>query len=942
MSVGKQGFRADIQGMRAIAVGLVLLYHVWPAFVPGGYVGVDVFFVISGFLITSLLLREVERTGTIGLLDFYVRRARRLLPAALSVLVVSFLAFSLLLPELIWKPLRIEFAAAAVYLENWVLASKSVDYLAADGVASPVQHYWSLSIEEQFYIAWPFLILLAVRWRKAGSIRRTLSVAFGLVVAVSLGCALQAGYAGDPSAYFTTHTRVWQLAAGGMIALWPGLRLGAAELLLGLLLILFAALSFSGDTVYPGAAALVPTLGAALAIMGGRAFPESFTTRWLGSRPATWLGDISYSLYLWHWPVIMLTRHLGGEDAVGPMAGIAVVLVSLLLAELSRRFIEDRFRHAATGRRPLVLGRYALASLAFATAAVLVGGPTAPQGPAGLASEATHPGALAWYGEGRQPVPDVPFVPALAAVPRDVAAAYGQGCIQNGGGSEVKVCSYGNRTAGTRVAVVGDSHAVHWLPAFEALAETHDLYIEGLTKTSCSPSGLEVSAMTSERPYISCVRWTDNVVDYVRKGDFDYVILSQSPKHRLYELRDRPPERSARALAKGLFDTWHPVARDGTPIRIIRPTPWQPTVVPNCASTAAAPFRECTDDADAALGEDAMVRFASMSGFPLLDFTDLLCRDGACPAVVGNVFVYRDAHHLTGTFAQTLAQPLYDRLGLDRARVSVAAPSFEFSPDPFNAAADRPRFLSEGCVRSSKVDSVKTCEFGPEDGTHVVVVGDATGANYMPAFELLAERLGLRVVTYFKDSCLFGAEDIHHRVLKATYSGCSRWSREVKAILEEKPPAAIFITQSPMYRRRAGELPGDAGQALGRGVAAYTDGLHARGVKILGITGAPWFEVDVPSCVRDHGVEDCGRPVDQVVPLGPVDHLVRAGRARGISVSDVFCPEGWCAPVQDKVLVYRDSNQPTATFMDLVGEKLSRSIEQALNSDDSVSREEHG
>ena len=299
------GFRPDIQGLRAVAVIAVLLFHVWPDVVPGGFIGVDVFFVISGFLITGLLLREIESSGSISLLRFYERRVRRLLPAAVFVLLVVALATPLL-PEVRWAETAVAIAASALYVENWHLAWLAVDYFGAEEPASPVQHYWSLSIEEQFYVVWPLVMIGVASFalHTAHDLRKCLFIALAGISAGSLAASIALTDATPETAYFITHTRIWELGLGGLLAFAPPLawsrRGNELARAAGIAAILIACFAFSPGTAFPGFAAILPTAGAALMILAGPANGGWSTERLLALRPMQYLGDTSYSIYLWH------------------------------------------------------------------------------------------------------------------------------------------------------------------------------------------------------------------------------------------------------------------------------------------------------------------------------------------------------------------------------------------------------------------------------------------------------------------------------------------------------------------------------------------------------------------------------------------------------------------------------------------------------------------
>src|SRR5665647_2055469 len=342
-----RSFFPEIQVLRAVAVALVVLYHYWPGTLTGGYVGVDAFFVISAYLITSHLFREADRTGTVKLWAFYARRARRLLPASILVLLFVAVGTFLLLPTDLWASTSHEITASGFYVQNLWLASKSVTYSVSNDIASPVTHYWSLSAEEQFYMVWPGLIiiscLVARRWLRGHT---TTTVGFTLL-AVTLGsfaCSVWATRTHPSAAYFITPTRAWEFGAGALVVLlmrtWAP-PLGLARLLrwAGIFGLLGAAWSYSGTTPFPGSAAALPVMATAAIIIAGdtgRADPSDVVFR---LRPVQWLGNVSYSMYLWHWPLLIFAPYALGHALNTPEL-LVLMLLALVMAGLSKRFVK--------------------------------------------------------------------------------------------------------------------------------------------------------------------------------------------------------------------------------------------------------------------------------------------------------------------------------------------------------------------------------------------------------------------------------------------------------------------------------------------------------------------------------------------------------------------------------------------------------------------------
>lgn len=371
-----------------MAVGSVVLHHGWPAVAPAGYMGVDVFFVVSGFLITGLLMREAERVGRISLRDFYLRRARRILPAAMATLLAVSILTLLVVPQREWRQWFREVVASALYYENWQLAVDSQIPRRADLESTPVQHFWSLSVEEQFYLFWPLLLVaglwLALRWR-AGSATVVLTL-LGAVTAASFVHSIVLTAQDANLAYFSTFARTWEFGVGGMLAIASraplegraGLR--AAVSWAGLVLIAVPIVTFRSPEVFPGFVVLLPVAGTLAVIWAGMPEVAWSPARVAGLRPVQWMGDVSYSLYLWHWPIFMFVPYLTGMPSP-PWLMVLLVLVSFVVAGLSKRFIEDPFRHGRHGLRlrPVFL----LSGLAGLVVVIVGAGIVAP----GIAAE---------------------------------------------------------------------------------------------------------------------------------------------------------------------------------------------------------------------------------------------------------------------------------------------------------------------------------------------------------------------------------------------------------------------------------------------------------------------------------------------------------------------------------------------------------------------------
>jgi len=591
--------RPEIQALRAVAVGLVIANHLFRDRIPGGYVGVDIFFVISGFLITAHLLREVQRTGRISLTQFWARRARRLLPMSLLVLLVSAAGVLFFVPQNLWTQFTREIAAATGYFLNWLLAADSVDYLAADNVPSPVQHYWSLSVEEQFYVVWPVLILLAAligaRARRVGT-TTLVTCLLAVVTAASFAASVEITTTDSSAAYFVTTTRAWEFGLGGLLAVVaPRVIAGrdtvrALVSLVGIVVIAVTAFAYTEQTSFPGYAALLPVAGTLAIIWAGTpARLWSPTTVGL-LRPVQWLGDVSYSAYLWHWPLIVLVPYVTGSDLT--LSGKLVILAAtLVLAFAGKNLVEDPVRDGAflKSRKP----RWTLVATALGMVVVLAI-------PAGVAVQAavatattqtaignaqTNEQTTCFGAASLDPTRDCAAVEPSAVVPDpttvadDTPVIYSEKCRSQPTDPRVRTCEFGDPDAITRVALIGDSHSASWFPALEAIAVQNGWSLTTYFKASCEFSSATSAAGNGIDP--SCEKWNAQVQDDLAGIDnYDFIFTAH------FSMRfplDTPTDDSTyRAAMTAFSDAWQPQIDRGTTIVAIRDVPFLSKKIPTC------------------------------------------------------------------------------------------------------------------------------------------------------------------------------------------------------------------------------------------------------------------------------------------------------------------------------------------------------------------------
>jgi peptidoglycan/LPS O-acetylase OafA/YrhL len=705
-------FVPELEGLRGIAILLVVLFHAQLLGVAGGFIGVDVFFVLSGFLITGQLVGELDKRGRIDLLGFYARRVRRVLPAALVVIGATLVIAVVVSSPLDLPDVAGDAAAAAGSVGNIRFALDASDYFSAGRLPSPFLHYWSLGVEEQFYLVWPGLLLLAgVLGRRA---RRPL-VAFVLaaVVVVSLTGSIVMTGVSQPLAFYLLPTRAWQLGLGGLAAIsGPALAAIAPWLArlagrLGLLAIAAAALALGPSTSYPGIASLLPSLGT-LAVIVSTMTPRAAPAL-LSARPLRYAGAISYSLYLVHWPLFVFARNPDDPAAPLPLLttvgllAVAVVLAALLHVVIERpiyrgqrvRGLRPRAVLAPAGAAiALVLATSAVVSASATDKLTALGGAapvSAPVlNPAGLAvvdgsAVSGAPPLMSELGGPMDSVPPRPspgtphpsprptpppaFVipgtgplpggirPSLAVARADWEAIQLDGCTLGNLQTAIVDCSFGD-PKGPLVTLVGDSHAAQWFPAVHAVAVRNHWHLVTMTKLSCRFFDLEQISEILNRPYRECDVWKQAVLQ--RLGQLHPTLTIIVVAHGMIPANsaDADPVRQGQALGRYIELIPGHVA-------VIVDTPGSAFDVPDCLARHLETVQSCDTPRSEVAGprHTLLERTATRAtGAALVDMTDAICTSTLCPAVANGMIVYRDEWHLTATYVLSLTNTLEARL----------------------------------------------------------------------------------------------------------------------------------------------------------------------------------------------------------------------------------------------------------------------------------------
>lgn len=641
-------FRPEIEGVRAVAAILIAIYHIWLGNVSGG---VDVFFVVSGFLITASLLGMYERSGGIDVTGYLLKLGKRLFPMAFTVLLFILVTSFLFLPQSQWTDTIREIVAALFYVENWMLAFNSVDYLAQNNAASPVQHFWAMSTQFQFYVIWTAILIIAIFIAKKMNIRprKSLFVILITLFIVSFGYSVYITTVNQPWAYFDTFARVWEFATGGILFLIIGnIALNKFTSFIfgwaGFIGLVSCGLILQVSTVFPGYAALWPVMSAVLILIAGNNGGKYSIYRLLSSEPLVKFGGISYGFYLWHWPLLILYYNITGNASVSITSGLTIILAAIVFSYVTTNIVEKPIRNRKATSKP----KTALVLLGIASPVIILSGVwtyhinTLQVGvdSTELSDGGDYPGAMVFASDISEN-PEVDYVPQAVHVKDDLPRSYADGCHQHVEKSDVIMCEYGETENPDRtIALVGGSHSTHWLPALEIYAYKSNTKIMNYTKSVCRFSS-EAYLMTTPAAQETCEEWIGNVTKALVEEQPDLVFTTADATE--WE-----------GIPEGYAQKWKELEENDIDVFAIKDNPRVEYDVPSCIEEYGVDNEGCHLENDLPdLTEE--IDQLNLSNIYYADLTDKFCEGDVCKPVIGNVLVYRDNHHITKTYSETLA-----------------------------------------------------------------------------------------------------------------------------------------------------------------------------------------------------------------------------------------------------------------------------------------------
>ncbi len=600
----------QIQALRAFAAVLVVIYHA--KITSGGYIGVDIFYVISGYLITGLLLRELENTGTLALKAFYLRRIKRLLPTSFFVLAITAITAWWLYPSTMRADLGRDIAAAGIYISNYLFAFWQMDYQNLSAIPPVVIHYWSLAVEEQFYLFWPFIIFAL--YKRGG--RATVGKAIALITTASFLFSLYQTSIAPIWAFYSLPTRAWELGVGALLLYIPArIKFSQNYLWIALALFIYGTFQFRDNTPFPGTAALVPVISTAICIAAVHSWPRILNL--IGNhRLVQWLGAISYPLYLWHWPLLVIpVVYLGRGLHI--YERFFCVLATLLLADLTHRFIEEPLRHAKLSPKTILRGGAIATTLSLTLS---------------FAIYSSHSDLIKLRDGTVFSLNEVMQKPIV----------YDDGCHVNNGETTSPDCRYGVVGASKKIVLFGDSHAAQWMPTLEKMAREKNFELISLTKSAC-PGPAVVKVNTGEYKNSDCSAWRDYAYKRITSIQPVAVIVA-GMQH--FDMPSGYPDRAS-WWREGQRKTLAALRGSSPHIIYLSDTPHPNRDIPSCI--AAGKIERCN-------GSERSTPIYT-SGYQQINPTPWLCTR-TCPGVIGSTVVYRDASHLTVAMARSLSVEL--------------------------------------------------------------------------------------------------------------------------------------------------------------------------------------------------------------------------------------------------------------------------------------------
>lgn len=651
--IAPKRYRKEIEGLRAVAALLVAIYHIWLHRVSGG---VDVFFVISGLLITYSLLSIVQRQGFIQPIHYIVKLLKRLVPTALTVAFISYIVGWLILPSFLTNDLTRHFFASLLFFENIQLAKDAMDYLMNQSSASPFQQFWALSIQFQFYIIWIIifsLVLIIQKFFKQHPFKKILFILVAFISILSFTYSVFLTEQNQPLAYYHTLTRVWEFGVGSLLAIvlhkitlqkWMAWLVGWV----GLIGLVSLGLVISVQDAFPGAIALLPVLFTIFILIAGNQSTTYSAYSLLSSAVLTNIGSIAFGFYLWHWPILIYYLHLFDTDSVPFLHGTLIIIISFILSFFTIQWIEKPIRNKKWSKQtmPIGLGYIGILVLLFVGSEQYATYQFKQESQSSTV-DANHPGAMIQQIDQVIDSNVLP-IPSIEMIKQDVASVYHNGCFANDPENNLLECEFGSIESETIIVLAGGSHGAHWLPMLEQYALKNDIKIVTLLKGRCRFS------TENNSQFEPCVDWQHLMLERIielqpdlvfTNGDIGVKVIGEVPE--------------------GFKEAWKILEDNKIPLLLMRDTPWYREDISICLSKHPNDPEACKREREDIVSKESLL--LQQTTFPsnvvsVIDPSSYFCDDDYCYPIIGNVYTHFDSNHITATFSRSLAMLLENQL----------------------------------------------------------------------------------------------------------------------------------------------------------------------------------------------------------------------------------------------------------------------------------------
>ncbi|SOD71578.1 peptidoglycan/LPS O-acetylase OafA/YrhL [Jatrophihabitans sp. GAS493] len=957
-------FRPDVEGMRAVAVALVVLYHCGVTAIPGGYVGVDVFFVISGFLITSLLVREFETGGRISISDFYARRFRRILPAATVVLIATVAASALFLPITRIASIAKDAIWTSVFMANFRFSATGTNYLSAAAPPSPLQHYWSLAVEEQFYFVWPLLLFMILKLGRGGKLHRvpTTLITAGLCVVSFLWCVSSTS-SNATVAYFSPFTRAWELGIGALIAV-SGVALASTRMAkwipfvagwIGIVMIGYAAVHFTAATPFPGKAAALPVIGTGLLIIGGQ-YRARGGANWILTFPLLqWVGKLSYGWYLWHWPILTIATERYPNLTV--FEKLLLALAGLLLAFVSFHVIEGPVRRSVPLLKSAYLsifcGLLAIATvIAFANAFLVMDNGRTTLARSQAAAAAKQVGTNTGTATANTVLADVkdaandtkipsPLTVPLLLVPSDKGPAYAEGCIANIESTTSKICKHLATSQSPTVVLFGDSHAAQWMPALENIATRTPINLYVITKQSCPVADIEVLNPTTKNNYPQCSQWRQWALGQIKALHPSLVVVGE-------HIEAQPNGAGDTSWQAGLQKSLTTLKSSADNVAVLSDVPAHAQPTAECLSQHGRDISKCGDSpANSILlqHEAANAATAQQVGVSYVDAVPWLCTTKICPAVIANTVTSFDGTHLSASYSTYLGTALGTALGLEgSATQAVAAVTKALAVKKLPAQAANeitakntgPQYAGN-CLTDIGVatfSQVPECTMGnPAAKKTVVLFGDSHAWMWTPAFHSIGYMYGWKVVLVAEAACTTADTLIWSSQKNAPNTGCKQWHTAAMNYISKLHPDAVVVANEEQVALAVDgkQTTSGADSAVKAGLVKTLNELKVitPNVSLLGDIPVP--DTNPSDCLpaNANDIQKCSPPASEAVSQSDLARERDASSEAGVKFVDTtpWLCSTYCPTVITDHVAYVDKFHISSNFAISVTSALASSLE---------------